>query len=69
MNLRFFESLASLNQESVRICEHLLGDGQISKYYLRNGFVKVIVNSYGNPLRVNHPDVLREKFDVPESVT
>ena len=69
MSLRFFESLASLNQESVRICDYLLEDGQIFKYYLRNGFVKIVVNSNDNPLRINHPDVLRKKFDVPVSVT
>ena len=69
MNLRFYESLASLNLESVRICEHLLEEQKISKYFLRNGYVKVVVNPNDNPFRINHPDVLREKFVVPESVT
>ena len=69
MNLRFFESLASLNQQSVRFCDFLLGEGKISKYFLRNGFVKIIVNPNDYPVRVNHPDVLREKFDIPENVT
>lgn len=69
MNLRFFESLATLNQESVRICDYLQEHGMIQKFYLRNGFVKIIVGANDNPLRINHPDVLRKMFVVPASVT
>ena len=68
MNLRFYESLAALNQEAVRICEHLQESGQIHKYFLRNGFVKIVINEQDSPLRVNHPDVLWSKFVVPDTL-
>ena len=68
MNLRFYESLASLNQEALKISEYLEKEGIIEKFYLRNGFVKVVVSENDNPVRVNHPDLLREMFNIPDSM-
>ena len=69
MNLRFYESLASLNQEALKISEKLEKDGLINKFYLRNGFVKIVVNENDNPLRIDHPQVLREMFDIQASAS
>ena len=70
MDISFSASLASLNQEAVRICDYLVEDGQIKKYFLRNGFVKIIGNNiHDRPVRINHPNLLREKFNVPISIT
>ena len=65
LNLRFYESLATLNQESLRLCESLHKDGLIHEFYLRNGFVKIKTTENDYPVRINHPNVLREKFDLP----
>ena len=68
MNLRFYESLATLNQEALKISEYLEREGLIEKFYLRNGFVKIIVAQNDNPIRVDHPDLLREMFHVPGGI-
>ena len=68
MNLRFYESLASLNQESLRIANHLVEDGAIKKCFLRNGFVKIVTNNSDTPVRVNHPNILKESYIVPDNI-
>ena len=68
MNLRFFQSLASLNQEALRICKYLQENEHIHEYFLRNGFVKVKIAEGDAPRKVRHPDILREKFDVPNDI-
>ena len=67
MNLRFYESLASLNQEALRIANHLVDQGEIRKCFLRNGFVKIVTNE-NETVRVNHPEFLRENYTVPDEV-
>ena len=64
LNLEVSESICAKNTESLKICKQLLDDGQIIKYYTRNGFPKVIVGEYDAPVKINHPNVLRERFDV-----
>ena len=68
LNLRFFESLCSKNEESMRICKWLSQQHKIHDYYLRNGFVKIVVVENGRPEKIKHPDLLRKKFDIPEVV-
>ena len=65
LNLRFFESLCSKNDESLRICKRLKSERKISDYYIRNGFVKVVVRENGRPEKIKHPDILRQRFDIP----
>ena len=67
-NLRFFESLCSKNEETLRICKRLSQQQKIHDYYIRNGFVKVVAHENGRPEKIKHPDLLRKKFDIPEEV-
>ena len=68
LNLRFYESLCSKNEESIRICKWLSQQHKIHDYYVRNGYVKIVAQVNGRPERIKHPDLLRKKFDVPEVV-
>ena len=62
LNLRFFESLCSKNEESLRICKWLNQQNKIQDHYLRNGFVKLVAEEDGISRKVKHPDLLRKKF-------
>ena len=68
-NLRFFESLCSKNEETMRICKSLSQQRKIHDYYLRSGFVKVVAHENGRPEKIKHPDLLRKKFDIPSGLT
>ena len=66
LNLRFFESLCTKNEESLRISKRLKDQGKIRDCYLRNGFVK-IVDENGHSHKVTHPDSLKNSFrELPE---
>ena len=62
LNLRFFESLCSKNEESLRICKGLKGENKIHDYFLRNGFIKIVREENGRPCKIAHPDILRQEF-------
>ena len=64
LNIRFFESLCAKNIESLNICKSLCTDGRILKYYTRNGFVKFITAEGDEPVKVSHPNELKERFNV-----
>ena len=68
LNLRFFESLCSKNEESLRISKWLKREHKIQDYFLRNGFVKVVLEEHGRPQKIFHPDDLRKKFHVPVEI-
>ena len=68
MNLRFYESLANLNQESLRLCNWLKEKNKIHDHFLRNGFSKVVVAEKDKPIKVPHPQFLRDKFEIPDGV-
>ena len=59
MNIRFFDSLAQLNQESLRLCNWLKENGLIHDHFLRNGFCKIVVAENDTPIKVPHPALLR----------
>ena len=63
LNLEVSESICAMNSESLKICKGLLDEGRIVKYYTRNGFPKVVVGEYDAPVKINHPNVLRERFE------
>ena len=42
MNLRFYESLCSANEETLKECIKLKRNGLVEDYYMRNGFIKII---------------------------
>ena len=62
MNLRFYENLCDANEEVLRSCKLLKENNIIYDYYLRNGFVKIIVNQGNRPFKIHHPELLEEKF-------
>ena len=69
LNLRFFESLCSKNEETLRICKWLKQENKIYDHYLRNGFVKVVTEENSQPLKIKHPEILRKKFaDIPDGI-
>ena len=64
LNLRFYESLCKANEESLRIAKSLKQEGKIHNYYLRNGFVKIVIVENGPPTKISHPNMLRYRFGV-----
>ena len=62
MNLRFYESLCDSNKKIYNKCFDLKKYGLIEDYYLRNGFVKVIIKNGNRPIKLQHPDDLRYYF-------
>ena len=64
MNLRFYESLSSLNQEALGIVERLKRDNIIHSFFISMGFIKIVVSEGDRPFRVQHPEILKEKFGV-----
>ena len=68
MNIRFFESLAQLNQESLKLCTWLKENGLIYDHFMRNGFSKIVIAEKDKPMKVPHPQFLRDKFDIPANV-
>ena len=66
MNIRFYESLAQLNQESLKLCTWLFNAGKIHDHFMRNGYCKIIIAENDKPVKVPHPQFLRDKFDIPE---
>ena len=65
LNLRFFESLCSKNEETLRISNWLSREKKIHSHFLRNGFVKILKSENDRPRKIKHPDILRQMFDVP----
>ena len=58
--------MAPKNSECLRISKWLLEQEVISSYFLRNGFVKIIIRDGDIPIRISHPNSLREMFrDIP----
>ena len=69
LNLRFYESLCSKNEESLRICKWLSQAGKIQSYFFRNGFLKIVKDEHGRPQKINHPEILRKMFaDIPVGI-
>ena len=65
LDLTMSESLCSKNAESLKICKWLKQQGKIHNYYSRNGFAKVVVDAGSRPMKIAHPKMLRDRFEVP----
>ena len=66
LNIRIYENLSKLNEESLHMCKWLQENGYIHDHFLRNGFVKIVCRAGERPLKVHHPEFLRNKFvDMP----
>ncbi len=67
MNLRFFENLCKSNNDVLRMCKWLQENDHIHAYFLRNGFVKIVVIDGGYPEKIPHPKVLQDRFpEIPQ---
>ncbi len=62
MNLRFYENLCKSNSLILRMCKWLEENEHIHGHFLRNGYVKIIVTEGDNPVKMTHPQVLRDRF-------
>lgn len=62
MNLRFYEHLTDNNETVLKECSNLVKYGIIKSYFIRNGFVKIVVNDGDNPFKIIHPHILYDKF-------
>ena len=62
MNIRIYENLCKMNEESLHICKWLQDNGYIHDHFLRNGFVKIVCRAGERPMKVHHPEFLRNKF-------
>ena len=62
MNLRFYESLCSSNEEVLKKSYNLKKHGVISDYFIRNGFIKLIPADNNRTIKIKHPDELYELF-------
>ena len=61
-NLRFYEHLTDPNETVLKECIKLAKFGIINSYFIRNGFIKIVVNYGDKPLKVYHSEELRDKF-------
>ena len=64
MNLRFYESLCSLNNESRKLCNDLQRRGEIHSFSIRDGFVKIVANEGDRPVKIRHPELLKKRYAV-----
>ena len=62
LNIRIYENICKMNEESLHICKWLQENGYIHDHFLRNGFVKIVCRAGERPLKVHHPEFLRNKF-------
>ena len=69
LNLRIYENLCKSNNDVLHMGKWLQENGYIKSYFLRNGFVKIVVNEGDQPVKVNHPQLLRDRFPIiPENL-
>ena len=62
MNLRLYEHLTDSNELVLKECIKLAKYEIIESYFIRNGFVKIIVNPGDRPLKIHHSGILYDKF-------
>ena len=62
MNLRFYENLCDNNERVFNWCRELNKHEKLHEYYVRNGFVKIIINKGDRPIKIRHPDQLFHYF-------
>ena len=63
MNLRFYKHLTECNQSVLNECIQLAKYELIESYYIRNGFVKIIVNAGDRPIKIYHTCTLHDRFE------
>ena len=63
MNLRFQENLCEANEHVLKWSRDLKKYDFIHDYYIRNGFIKIIVHKDDPPIKIHHPDNLYSRFN------
>ena len=62
MNLRFYECLCPTNEKILKNSAELKKYGLINDYYIRNGFIKIVISENDSPIKICHLDQLKELF-------
>ena len=62
LNLRFYENLCNMNNEVLQMAKWLSDNGHLHRYFIRNGFVKIVVGERDDPEKVKNPQMLRDRF-------
>ena len=62
MNLRFYEHLTECNESVLKECFQLVKYEYNESYYIRNGFVKIVVNAGDRPIKIYHTIHLHDIF-------
>ena len=62
LDLAMAESLCPANVEVQNSCKWLKDNGHIHHFYSRNGFWKIVKAEGDYPIRITHPEHLRNKF-------
>ena len=62
MNLRFYEHLTECNESVLKECFQLAKYDIIDSYYIRNGFVKIVVKAGDRPIKIYHTITLHDMF-------
>ena len=62
MNLRFYENLCDSNERVFNWCRELKKYGLLNDYFVRNGFIKIVIDEGDKPMKIHHPDDLFHKF-------
>ena len=63
MNLRFQENLCEANERVFKWCRELKNKELIHDFFIRNGFIKIVVDQGDKPIKIKHPEELFEKFN------
>ena len=63
LNITLSESICAKNTESFKICKWLKDQGSIHDYFSRNGFPKVVLERGSRPVKIAHPEMLRQRFE------
>ena len=51
-----------MNNEVLQMAKWLSDNGHLHRYFIRNGFVKIVVGERDDPEKVKHPQMLRDRF-------
>ena len=62
MNIRFYENLTKSNEKILKECQNLYTQELIQNYYIRNGFLKIVINTGDKAIKVVHQDILDNLF-------
>ena len=62
MNIRFYENLTKSNEKNLKECQNLYRHEVIQNYYIRNGFMKIVINQGDKAIKIIHQDILDNLF-------